>query len=65
LDNRHVYIGSHLGHSQHIYIDDEKDENGSYIRIQEIYTNIAPISDMCTIGRGLQGQVSRLSDSVA
>ncbi|RKP06326.1 mono-functional DNA-alkylating methyl methanesulfonate N-term-domain-containing protein [Thamnocephalis sphaerospora] len=56
LDNRYVYIGSHLGDAQLVRLRSEPDENNSHVEVTNTYPNIAPISDLCTIDRGLQGQ---------
>ncbi|RKP22503.1 hypothetical protein SYNPS1DRAFT_25732 [Syncephalis pseudoplumigaleata] len=52
LDNRYVYVGSHLGDSQLVHIDSEPGFNGEMISIVESYPNLAPITDMCTVEQG-------------
>ncbi|RKP22502.1 mono-functional DNA-alkylating methyl methanesulfonate N-term-domain-containing protein, partial [Syncephalis pseudoplumigaleata] len=56
LDNRYVYVGSHLGDSQLVHIDSEPGFNGEMISIVESYPNLAPITDMCTVEQGRQIQ---------
>jgi len=56
LDNAIVYIGSKLGDSQLIKLLTEPDENGSFLKVCETYTNLGPISDMCLVDLEKQGQ---------
>ncbi|KAI9594127.1 mono-functional DNA-alkylating methyl methanesulfonate N-term-domain-containing protein [Syncephalis fuscata] len=56
LDNRYIYIGSHLGDSQLIRIKSKPSGPDDFLEVMEHYPNIAPITDMCAIQQGLQGQ---------
>lgn len=49
LDNGVIFVGSRLGDSQLIKLNTKPDENGSYCKLMETFTNLAPIVDM-TIG---------------
>ncbi|XP_074593114.1 DNA damage-binding protein pic [Brevipalpus obovatus] len=56
LDNGVVYVGSRMGDSQLIKLVTEPNEDGSYIEIMEVFTNLGPIVDMCVVDLERQGQ---------
>ncbi|KAM7292279.1 DNA damage-binding protein 1-like [Ixodes scapularis] len=56
LDNGVVYVGSRLGDSQLIKLNSERNEQGSYVEVMEVFTNLGPIVDMCVVDLERQGQ---------
>ncbi|XP_065284154.1 DNA damage-binding protein 1-like [Dermacentor albipictus] len=56
LDNGVVYVGSRLGDSQLIKLNSERNDQGSYVEIMEVFTNLGPIVDMCVVDLERQGQ---------
>lgn len=56
LDNGVVYIGSRLGDSQLVKLNMEPNEQGSYVEVMEVFTNLGPIVDMCVVDLERQGQ---------
>eukprot|EP01114_Cavostelium_apophysatum_P022802 TRINITY_DN8377_c0_g1_i1.p1 TRINITY_DN8377_c0_g1~~TRINITY_DN8377_c0_g1_i1.p1 ORF type:complete len:965 (-),score=280.18 TRINITY_DN8377_c0_g1_i1:487-3381(-) len=65
LDNGVVFVGSSHGDSQLISLVAEKDENGSFLKILESYTNLGPIVDFCVVDLERQGQGQVVSCSGA
>ena len=43
MDNGVVFIGSRFGDSQMVKLNDNADENDSYVTVMETFTNLAPI----------------------
>lgn len=56
LDNGVVYVGSRLGDSQLIKLNSERNDQGSFVEIMEVFTNLGPIVDMCVVDLERQGQ---------
>ncbi|CAG9859415.1 unnamed protein product [Phyllotreta striolata] len=56
LDNGVLFIGSRIGDSQLVKLNQKADENGSYVTVMESFTNLAPILDMCVVDLERQGQ---------
>lgn len=56
LDNGVVYIGSTFGDSQLIKLNDQKNEDNSYIEVIDSYTSLGPITDFCVVDLERQGQ---------
>ena len=56
LDNGVVYVGSRLGDSQLVKLNEEPDENGSHVTILESFLNLGPIVDMVVVDLERQGQ---------
>ncbi|VDP04978.1 unnamed protein product [Soboliphyme baturini] len=56
LDNGVLFIGSRLGDSQLVRLNQEADERGSYISVLDTYTNLGPIVDMVVVDLERQGQ---------
>jgi DNA damage-binding protein 1 len=56
LDNGVVFVGSRLGDSQLIHLNDKRDEHGSCITVMETFTNLGPIVDMVVVDLERQGQ---------
>uniref|UniRef100_L7M756 Putative dna damage-binding protein 1 n=1 Tax=Rhipicephalus pulchellus TaxID=72859 RepID=L7M756_RHIPC len=56
LDNGVVYVGSRLGDSQLIKLHAERNDQGSFVEIMEVFTNLGPIVDMCVVDLERQGQ---------
>ncbi|KAJ1972887.1 DNA damage-binding protein 1a [Dimargaris xerosporica] len=51
-----VYIGSHYGDSMLIQLATEAVTPGTYFRMLETFTNLAPITDFCVVDTDKQGQ---------
>ena len=58
MDNGVVFVGSASGDSQLIQLLSESDENGSFVQILDIFTNLGPIVDFCVVDLDRQGQVN-------
>ncbi|CAG0890331.1 unnamed protein product [Darwinula stevensoni] len=56
LDNGVVYVGSRLGDSQLVKLNEEPDENGSHVTMLESFLNLGPIVDMVVVDLERQGQ---------
>lgn len=56
LDNGVVFIGSAFGDSQLIKLRPDKNEEGTYVEVLEVYDNLGPIMDMCVADLDRQGQ---------
>ncbi|CAG0918721.1 unnamed protein product [Notodromas monacha] len=56
LDNGVVFVGSRLGDSQLIHLNEKRDESGSFVTVLESFTNLGPIVDMVVVDLERQGQ---------
>ena len=56
LNNGIVFVASALGDSQLIKLTELCDEEGSHVRVIDIYPNVGPIVDMCVTATERQGQ---------
>ncbi len=51
-----VFVGSKLGDSQLIKLNEHQNESKSFINVLETYTNLGPIMDMLVVDIEKQGQ---------
>jgi DNA damage-binding protein 1 len=51
-----VFVGSTYGDAQLIRLSEEPDDEGCCVEVLEEYVNIGPITDMCVVESGTQGQ---------
>eukprot|EP00911_Craspedida_sp_UC1_P000661 UC1_evm1s507 len=56
VDEGVVFLGSSFGDSQLLRLSTEALHDGSYFEELDVYTNIAPIMDMCMVDLAKQGQ---------
>jgi DNA damage-binding protein 1 len=56
LDNGVVFVGSTYGDSNLVKLMTDCDENGSFIQVLEVFTNLGPVIDMVVVDLDRQGQ---------